>query len=216
MDCSSWSLRTVGAQALSQLGAGICLLLLATGCPPTAAQTQTVRTQQLSSEALSQIQRSDSERLVTDLDARDRLVADIWGLSADEMSRAKVLMQGPRAAFSVSNLSPLEALGIHARSESERRKYAQMLAKAFHADVQRSLAWNNAFQEAIDTLTRNDPLVSFEGLAPVRAPVGSADAMNVPRTLVLEAGATGPSSRAFNAPPLLTAPVASPAVAPKR
>lgn len=176
----------------------------------TPAQTQTVRTQQLSSQAVAQTQRGDSERLITDLDARDRLVADIWGLSPDEMSRAKVLMQGPRAAFSVQNLSPIEALGIHARSDAERRKYADMMARAFYADVQRSLAWNNAFQESIDRLTKNDPIVSFEGLPKVRAPIGSADAMNVPRTLVMEAGATGPSSRAMNAPAQLTAPAVAP------
>ena len=43
----------------------------------------------------------------------------------------------------------MEALGIHARTDAERRKYAEMFARAFHADVERSLAWNQAFTEAI-------------------------------------------------------------------
>ncbi|MCR6480978.1 hypothetical protein NU688_32810 [Variovorax sp. ZS18.2.2] len=127
-----------------------------------------------------------------ELTARDRLIGDIWGLSHEEMARAKVLLQGPRANFSVENLSPVEALGIHARSDAERRKYAEMFARAFHADVERSLAWNSAYQEAIGRLYPNEPIVDFRGLPKVNAPVGSADAMNVPRSMLIEGGA--PSS----------------------
>lgn len=54
------------------------------------------------------------------------------------MLRAKVLLLGPRKAFSVENLSPIETLGIHARSDAERRKYAEMFVRAFRSDVERS------------------------------------------------------------------------------
>ena len=68
----------------------------------------------------------------TMLDERDRILAQIWNLSDEEMRRAKVLLEGPRKLFSVANLSPVEALGIHARTDAERRKYAEMFVRAFH------------------------------------------------------------------------------------
>lgn len=130
------------------------------------------------------------------LDATDLLVAQLWGLSTDEMTRAKALMQGPRAAFSVSNLSPVEALGIHARSEAERRKYAEMFARALHDDVKRTLAFQGAFQEAMTRLYGNEPVVDFSRVPRVAAPVGAADAANVPRSVIIDVApsAGGPSA----------------------
>ncbi len=143
----------------------------------------------------SRSQTASTERKFSDLDDRDRVVAEIWGLSNEEMQRAKVLLQGPRAAFSVQNLSPVEALGIHARSDAERRRYAELFARAFHQDVERSLAWNSAYQEAIQRLYPNEPMVDFSGLPKVAAPVGSADALNVPRSMLLDNATPAPSSR---------------------
>ena len=143
----------------------------------------------------SRSQTASTERRFSDLDDRDRVVAEIWGLSNEEMQRANVLLQGPRAAFSVQNLSPVEALGIHARSDAERRKYAELFARAFHQDVERSLAWNSAYQEANQRLYPNEPMVDFSGLPKVAAPVGSADALNVPRSMLLDSTTPAPSSR---------------------
>lgn len=120
------------------------------------------------------------------LDATDLLVAQLWGLSVDEMVRAKALMQGPRAAFSVPNLSPVEALGIHARSDAERRKYAEMFARALHDDVKRSLAWNVSYEEARKRLYGYEPVVDFSHVPKVAVPVGAADAANVPRSVVID------------------------------
>lgn len=137
----------------------------------------------------TQIQGSDSASVASSyssLDEHDLLLGQIWELSNEEMLRAKVLLQGPRKSFSVENLSPIEALGIHARNDAERRKYAEKFAKAFHADVERSLAWNKAFTEAMARLYPNEPIIDYTGIAPVQAPVGSADALGVPRTLIVE------------------------------
>ena len=125
-------------------------------------------------------------RLNSQLDANDLLVAQIWGLSNEEMIRAKVLLKGPRAAFSVQNLSPVEALGIHARDEKERVKYAEMFAKALQADVERSLAWNRTFMEVQARLYPNQAVVDYSGLPQVTAPTATADMMGVPRTMVKE------------------------------
>ena len=111
------------------------------------AQTAMQQTQQARTQT-GQTQGAAIATSWTALDEHDRLLAQIWNLSDEEMRRAKVLLQGPRKSFSVANLSPVEALGIHARTDAERRKYAEMFARAFHQDVERSLAWNAAFTEA--------------------------------------------------------------------
>ncbi len=182
---------------LSQATALLPLLLVLAGASPALSQTsQNARDIGRTQESHSQT--STSEREFSDLSDSDRVVAGIWGLSMDEMRRAKMLLQGPRANFSVANLSPVEALGIHARSDAERRKYAELFARASHQDVERSLAWNNAYQEAIQRLYPNEPLIDYSGAPKVAAPVGSADAMNVPRSQLINDASSfseAPSSR---------------------
>lgn len=148
-----------------------------------AAQTATTRIQ----EAQTQLGQTNAQRIAqghSRLDANDLLVAQIWGLSEEEMIRAKVLLKGPRAAFSVENLSPVEALGIHARDDAERQRYAEMFARALQADVERSLAWNRAFQQAQSRLYPNQKVVDFEGLPMVEGPTSAADLLGIPRKLV--------------------------------
>ena len=71
--------------------------------------------------------------------AADLEQARTWGVTTDEIQRARVLMQpgSARAAFSAPNISPVEVLGIHARTAAERQKYAELFAKALHADTER-------------------------------------------------------------------------------
>ena len=164
----------------------LALLLLSLASAPALAQTQAVKTQQ------ARVQESEISRTYSTLDDRDRLLAQIWNLSQEEMIRAKVLLEGPRKSFSVANLSPIEALGIHARNDAERRKYAELFARAFHADVERSLAWNTAFYEAMGRLYPNEPMVDYSGVPKVQVPIGAADAMNLPRSLVVEPASPTP------------------------
>lgn len=163
--------------------AQLALVAVLTAVPAVAqqtGQTQVLETEQTNTDASAQAP------LHIKLDAHDRLVAQIWGLNDKEMRRAKVLMEGPRKAFSVENLSPIEVLGIHARNDAERKKYAEKFARALHEDVQRSLAWNDAFAEAMQRMYPNEPVVSHAGLDPVLVPTGSADLAGVPRSLVID------------------------------
>jgi hypothetical protein len=162
---------------------GACLSLGASAQSRVLNQTQeqTTQTGESSQQRVA--------RLHSQLDANDLLVAQIWGLSNEEMVRAKVLLKGPRAAFSVQNLSPVEALGIHARDEKERVKYAELFAKALQADVERSLAWNRTFMEVQARLYPNQAVVDYSGLPQVTAPTATADMMGVPRTMVKEPAA---------------------------
>ena len=151
------------------------------------AQVRTGSTMEASTQTAA------SSKGLTELDAADRVAQEVWGLTADEMRRAKVLAQGPRKNFSVANLSPLEILGIHARNDAERRQYAERFARIFRADVERSIAWDRAYQEAMARLYPNDPMISYEGMPKVQSPVGAADMLNVPRTQIVEKPA--PSSQ---------------------
>lgn len=164
--------------------AGVALIALA-AWPQSNSQRPAVgvqeRTTQIGTSAQAPTQQGNTRQ-----DAADQLTAQIWGLSSEEVQRAKVLLAGPRASFSVPNLSPIEALGIHARNDAERRKYAELFAKAVQSDVERSLAWNKAFEEAQHRLYGVQSVVSFAGLPKVVAPVGAADIANVPRDLVID------------------------------
>jgi len=157
------------------LAAGLAALACGSASAQQQQRTQVQRTQEGNT--------ANSYSTLTD---RDRLLSQIWDLTNEEMLRAKVLLEGPRKSFSVENLSPIEALGIHARTEAERRKYAEKFVRAFRADVERSLAWNRAFTEAMQRLYPNDPVIDYSGVPAAQAPVGAADALGVPRGLVIE------------------------------
>ncbi|HET9642906.1 MAG TPA: integrating conjugative element protein [Burkholderiaceae bacterium] len=118
------------------------------------------------------------------LSAVDLQVAQMWGLTQDEMQRALVLLKGPRGAFSSPNLSPVEALGIHARGEQERRYYAQLYARAFVADVERVLAWSNVAEAEVKRLVGDKPVISFTGLPPVPVSPAVAAGANLPMSAV--------------------------------
>lgn len=164
-------------------------------CSGAWAQTRVAQTQ------IETSQTQASKEAALKLSDNERMVAEMWGLDDGEMLRAKVLMQGPRSAFSIPNMSPVEVLGIHARSEAERHKYAEKFARAVFEDVKRTLAFGQAYQTAMERLAGGTPMVSYAGASGVVAPTGSADIGNVPRSLVTEPGATGPSSRARFAAP---------------
>lgn len=82
--------------------------------------------------------RLDSERDAIPFDRAQ------WGLSEQEWTRYQTLMRGIRGAVSPRTISPLEVLGIHARSEQERAKYARLWVETMQADTERILAFQRA------------------------------------------------------------------------
>lgn len=127
---------------------------------------------------------SPSDRGATAIDHTDQISMQVWGLTQEELQRAKLLLKGPRANFSVPNLSPIEALGIHARSDAERRKYAERFAKAQHEDTERVLAWAMAYQQATQQLYPNQKVIDFARIAPIDIAPSIADAANMPRSAI--------------------------------
>lgn len=76
----------------------------------------------------------------------ERLARD-WGLNAEEWARYRQLMQGPLGMYS-PNVDPLTALGIEARTEDERRRYAELQVHAERRRVEKLLAYQRAYDHA--------------------------------------------------------------------
>lgn len=93
------------------------------------------------------------------LDARqEQRLAETWGLKREEWTRYRELMRGPLGIYS-PNLDPLTALGIEARSEEERQRYAQLQARLEGVRVQKLFAYQRAYDEAWKQLHPNLPRV---------------------------------------------------------
>jgi len=138
------------------------LLTVALGQPAWAATT--VPTQ------IGATQTAPVATTVTTSEAARQQAADLeqartWGVTTEEIQRARVLMQpgSARAAFSAPNISPVEVLGIHARTAAERQKYAELFAKALHADTERIVAWMGTYSVIYARLYPNEPVIDFKG-----------------------------------------------------
>lgn len=91
--------------------------------------------------------------------------AEQWGLDLTEWQRYESLMQGIRGSVSPATLSPLEVLGIHARTADERRRYAEQWAVMMRDDTERILAFQRAYDDAQQRLFPNGLLIDANSLA---------------------------------------------------
>ncbi|WP_437439228.1 TIGR03759 family integrating conjugative element protein [Dickeya fangzhongdai] len=91
---------------------------------------------------------------------RDERLAQEWGLKTDEWQRYSELMEGPIGTYS-PNLDPLSALGIEARSDEERQRYAELQVKAEARRVEKLLAYQRAYDEAWQRLNPGMQRVSL-------------------------------------------------------
>ncbi len=94
--------------------------------------------------------------------ALDERQAREWGLRSEEWARYRQLMQGPLGVYS-PQLDPLTALGIEARSEEERRRYAELQVQAEAQRVGKTLAYQRAYDAAWQRLFPGQPRVSLPG-----------------------------------------------------
>ena len=91
----------------------------------------------------------------------ERLARD-WGLRPEEWARYRALMQGPLGIYS-PNLDPLTALGIEARSDEERNRYAQLQVQAESRRVGKTLAYQRAYDAAWQRLFPGQQRVNLPG-----------------------------------------------------
>ncbi|MGR0116424.1 TIGR03759 family integrating conjugative element protein [Ralstonia pseudosolanacearum] len=92
----------------------------------------------------------------------DEARARDWGLRPEEWTRYRELMQGPLGIYSPT-LDPLTALGIEARSDAERSRYAELQARAEAQRVEKTLAYQRAYDAAWQRLFPGAARVSLPG-----------------------------------------------------
>jgi integrating conjugative element protein (TIGR03759 family) len=119
----------------------------------------------ISKTKVKQTGRGESSMEANELSAADLSHARIWELSEVEWHRYKQLMQGVRGSISPATISPIEVLGIHARDEAERQRYAEAWVRAMYEDAGRILAFQHAYDAAIKRLYPNEPLIDIDRLS---------------------------------------------------
>lgn len=144
------------------LGVWLCVTL------PVHADTQST-SESRSSNTLA-IEQSATERI-----EQQTSRAAQWGLGEAEWQRYQSLMQGVRGSVSPATLSPIEVLGIHARSDEERRRYAEQWAGMMRDDAERILAFQRAYDDAQRRLFPHDLLIDTDALASSTANPGQAE-----------------------------------------
>ena len=96
----------------------------------------------------------------------DDRVATEWGLQPQEWARYRELMDGPLGIYS-PNLDPLSALGIEARTDEERRRYAELQVQVEARRVEKLLAYQRAYDEAWQRLNPGMQRVNLPDDKPV-------------------------------------------------
>jgi len=139
----------------------IFLLLLASML--TAAYSRHALAQNTSSTVSSTI--TPSREHPASIAHSDEQQARDWGLRTDEWTRYRELMKGPLGVYSPA-LDPLSALGIEARSEDERRRYAELQVRAEARRVEKTLAYQRAYDAAWQRLAPGMNRVSLPGAHP--------------------------------------------------
>lgn len=117
-------------------------------------------------------QQSSRETASTTLNNQDTLNGEArakdWNLEQQEWQRYQNLMQGPRGVYS-PGLDPLTALGIEARSDEERQRYAELQVKAEAQRTAKELAYQRAYDDAWKRLYPNLMPIQL-GSAPAASP----------------------------------------------
>ena len=140
----------------SQLKSLIMYVVLVALPPVAAADLSNTRVTETRQETLS--------AAANTLSTTDLARARTWGLSETEWHRYQQLMQGIRGSISPSTISPIEVLGIHARDEAERKRYAESWVRAMREDVDRILAFQRAYDAAGKRLYPNELMIDVNRL----------------------------------------------------
>ena len=92
--------------------------------------------------------------------------AKLWQLTDEEWTRYQTLMGGLRGSISPKTLSPIEVLGIHARNDEERTRFAERWAMLMREDAERILAFQWAYDAAQKRLFPNSFFIDPKKLPP--------------------------------------------------
>jgi integrating conjugative element protein (TIGR03759 family) len=125
---------------------------------------------QANAEVSTSTIRNSANALLNTQDGLDASAQE-WNLNKQEWQRYQGLMQGSRGIYS-PGLDPLTALGIEARSDEERRHYAELQVQAEAQRTAKELAYQQAYDEAWKRL--------YPNLLPIQ-PSGSSSSTNAAR-----------------------------------
>lgn len=92
----------------------------------------------------------------------EQRLAAHWDMDVREWSRYRELSQGLRGHLSGPGITPVEVLGIHARSPEERRHYARRFARLMYEDTKKVLAFQRDYDQEVRHLTQGGPLIDPE------------------------------------------------------
>jgi len=109
----------------------------------------------------TQVEQTPIERSISSLTATEQ--ASRWSLTVEDWTRYLSLMTGPRGTWS-PNLDPVTALGVHADTDAERRRYAEILVRLERERTMRELAFEKVVQQVKRELYPNEPLLDPEKL----------------------------------------------------
>lgn len=88
--------------------------------------------------------------------------ARVWGLNEDEERRYLALMQNKSGVYYEGlHLTPVDILGLNARTEAEREHFATLSARFEAQKVAQNLAWDSAYHKAYNALFKNIPVVDL-------------------------------------------------------
>ncbi|EJV1369466.1 TPA: TIGR03759 family integrating conjugative element protein [Pseudomonas aeruginosa] len=138
------------------------LLLLSAQLPAWAQQ-----------QAMSPARNAQSQERPLVARIPDDRVASDWGLQPQEWARYRELMDGPLGIYS-PNLDPLSALGIEARTDEERRRYAELQVQVEARRVEKLLAYQRAYDEAWQRLNPGMQRVNLPDDRPATAAARSS------------------------------------------
>lgn len=93
-----------------------------------------------------------------------------WGLKLEEWTRYRDLMLGPLGVYS-PHIDPLTALGIEARTDQERQRYAELQVAAEAQRVEKLLAYQRTYDDAWQRLHADMPRVILPDAGPAFSPV---------------------------------------------
>lgn len=96
-----------------------------------------------------------------------------WGLTVEEYEQYETAMAGLRGRLSDPHITPIEVLGIEAKTEAQRRKYAERWVKVIEADTAKVLAFSNAVNDAWARLRPDSPMIDRSRINRLRARGGS-------------------------------------------
>ena len=131
----------------------IFTIALAVGSTTLSASSES------SAEQKIQYANSATNTIDQGLSEGERIQARHWKLTDKEWTRYKEIMNGRRGIWS-PGLDPVTALGVHAETEQERTRYAELWVQLEYERTDKELAFERARLEAAKRLYPDQPAIN--------------------------------------------------------